>query len=254
MMQKEFQGKVVLVTGAGSGIGRASALAFAGAGARVAVSDIDTASGIETVRLIQEKGGEASFFKADVSKSAEVSDLIEQTVAKFGRLDFAYNNAGIEGSLGLTADLTEENWDRVLSVNLKGTWLCMKYEIMRMLKQGGGAIVNAASVTGLVGFRGLSAYSASKHAIVGLTKSAALEYAKSGIRINAVCAGLIRTPMTARQTGGSAHVEVQLIGMEPMGRMGTPEEVAQSVVWLCSSASSFVTGQAIPVDGGWTIQ
>jgi NAD(P)-dependent dehydrogenase (short-subunit alcohol dehydrogenase family) len=252
-VQKEFQGKVALITGAGSGIGRASALAFSAQGARVSVSDIDTASGRETVKLIQEKGGEAAFFKADVSKATEVSNLIEQIVAKFCRLDFAYNNAGTEGSLGSTADLTEENWDRVLAVNLKGTWLCMKYEIPHMLKQG-GAIVNAASVTGLVGFRGLSAYSASKHAIVGLTKSAALEYAKSGIRINTVCAGLIRTPMTARQTGGSAHVEAQLIGMEPVGRMGTPEEVAQSVVWLCSSASSFVTGQAIPVDGGWTTQ
>ncbi|MBI4430493.1 MAG: SDR family oxidoreductase [Candidatus Omnitrophica bacterium] len=253
-VQREFHGKVGLVTGAASGIGRAAANAFAEEGACVVISDVDSAGAEETLRQISAKGGEALFVRADVSKSREVSDLVEQTVKKFGRLDFAYNNAGIEGKLSPTADVTEENWDRVMAVNLKGVWLCLKHEIPQMLKQGRGAIVNAASVTGIVGFRGLSAYAASKGGIIGLTKVAALEYAKSGIRVNAVCPGLIRTPMTMRRTGGSPKVEAELVGMEPIGRMGAPEEVAKAVVWLCSSRASFVTGQAIPVDGGWTSQ
>jgi NAD(P)-dependent dehydrogenase (short-subunit alcohol dehydrogenase family) len=173
-------------------------------------------------------------------------------VASFGRLDFAFNNAGIEGQPADTVNCTEENWDRTINTNLKGVWLCMKYEIPEMLKSGGGAIVNCSSVAGLVGFSGIPAYDASKHGVVGLTQSAALEFVGQNIRINAVCPGVIRTPMIDRFTGGNTAVESQLLSNQPIGRMGTPEEVANLVVWLCSEESSFVVGQAIAIDGGWT--
>jgi NAD(P)-dependent dehydrogenase (short-subunit alcohol dehydrogenase family) len=203
------------------------------------------------LKTIQDDGGSALFIKCDVSKSADVADMIQKTIDTFGRLDFAVNNAGVEGATAPTHECTEENWDRTININLKGVWLCMKHEITHMLKQGKGAIVNTASVAGLIGFQGLPAYVVSKHGIVGLTKTAALENAKQGIRINAVCPGVIRTPMVDRTTGKDKTVEKKFEDMEPVGRMGEPEEVAEAIVWLCSDAASFVTGHAMPVDGGW---
>ncbi|HEY8446257.1 MAG TPA: SDR family oxidoreductase [Thermomicrobiales bacterium] len=249
-MNAAMQGKVAVVTGAASGIGRATALAFAKEGARVVVSDVDAEGGEATVRMIRECGGEAIFVRADVSRTAEVRELIATAVGTFGRLDYAFNNAGIEGESAPTADATEENWDRVIDINLKGVWLCMKHELPAMLESGGGAIVNCASVAGLVGFPGIGPYVASKHGIVGLTKTAALEYATAGIRINAVCPGVIQTPMIDRFTGGAKEAAEEMVAMEPVGRFGTPEEIAAAVVWLCSDAASFVTGVALPVDGG----
>lgn len=247
-------GKVALVTGAGSGIGRASALTFAREGAKVVVADVAVEGGEETVRLIQQGGGEALFCKVDVSRAAEVEALIAKAVKTYGRLDCAYNNAGIEGSAATTTDYAEEEWERVIAINLKGVWLCMKYEIPYLLKQGGGAIVNTASAAGLVGFRGGAAYVASKHGVVGLTKTAALEYAKAGVRVNAVCPGAIDTPMMGRITGHRPQRAERMAASAPVGRMGTPQEIAESVVWLCSEAASFVTGQAMAVDGGITAQ
>lgn len=253
-MAGQFDGKVALVTGAGSGIGRAAALAFAREGAKVIVSDIVTEGGHETVRLIQESGGAATFVETDVSKTSEVEALVQQTVATYGRLDFAHNNAGIEGRVGRVADDDDENWDRVIAINLTGVRLCMKYEIRQMLTQNGGAIVNTSSGAGLVGIRGSSAYVASKHGVIGLTKTAALEYAKSGIRVNAVCPGVIQTPMVERISHASPRATAAMAAMHPMGRTGKPEEIAEAVVWLCSEAASFVTGHALSVDGGYVAQ
>jgi len=248
------QGKIVLVTGGGSGIGRAASLALAKEGAKVAVSDVVVAGGEETVRLIKAAGSEATFIKADVAKAAEVEALIKKVVEIYGRLDCAVNNAGIEGAMTSTVDCSEENFDRIIAVNLKGVWLCMKHEIPQMLKQGGGAIVNTASVAGLVGFQGLPAYVASKHGVNGLTKTAALEYAKQGIRVNAVCPGVIQTPMLDRLFTSQPGVSETIAAMEPVGRLGKPEEIAAAVVWLCSDASSFVTGLPMAVDGGLIAQ
>lgn len=249
-MAESLDGKVALVTGAGSGIGRASALAFAGEGAKVVVADVQVKGGDETVKMIKDIGGEAIFVKADVSKASDIENLIRTAVSKYKRLDCAHNNAGIEGASASTADCTEENWDRVIDINLKGVWLCMKYEIPQMLRQGKGAIVNTSSVAGLVGFRDMPAYCASKGGIIALTRGAALEYAARGIRINAVCPGVIRTPMVDRVTGGKPEAEAPFVVLEPVGRMGTPEEVADVVVWLCSDKASFVTGHPMVVDGG----
>lgn len=249
-----MESRVTLITGASAGIGRSTALAFAARGDRVVVSDVDAGGGEETVALIRGRGGEAVFVPADVSQPEEVEALVTRTMAMFGRLDYAFNNAGIEGEIASTADCSLENWDRVLSVNLRGAWLCMKYEIPAMLRTGGGSIVNCASVAGLVGFRGSPAYAASKHGMVGLTRTAALEYAAQGVRVNAVCPGVIHTAMIDRVTGESADAEAQLVALEPMGRMGRPEEIADSVIWLCSDRASFVTGQAIAVDGGLVAQ
>ncbi|MCZ7384014.1 MAG: SDR family oxidoreductase [Candidatus Methanoperedens sp.] len=249
-----LENKVALVTGGGSGIGRACALAFAREGARVVVADVMERGGKETVQMIQETGGESIFVKTDVSKPADVEALVKRAVDTYGRLDCGINNAGIEGIMAQTADYIEENWERVININLKGVWLCMKYEIPEMQKQGGGAIVNMASVAGLVGFQGMPAYCASKGGIIQLTKVAALEYAKAGIRVNAVCPGVIRTPMVERVTGGNPEAEAQFTAIEPVGRMGTPGEIAESVVWLCSEAASFVTGHPMVVDGGLTAQ
>ena len=253
-MAGELEGKVALVTGAGAGIGRASALAFAAAGARVMVSDVVVDGGEETVGQIQAAGGEATFVRADVSQRTDVEALVRQTVETYGRLDCAHNNAGIEGELAATADCAEANWDRTIAINLKGVWLCMRSEIPQMLQQGGGAIVNTSSVAGLVGFPNLPAYVASKHGVAGLTRTAALEYAEQGIRVNAVCPGVIHTAMIDRIVGGDAEAEAQFTALEPVGRIGSPAEVAQAVVWLCSDAASFVTGVAMPVDGGFVAQ
>ena len=253
MAEQRFSGKVALVTGAASGIGRACAQLFAKEGASVVASDVTLEGGQQTVRLIEEDGGEAFFVETDVSKAAQVEALVGRAVEAYGRLDYAFNNAGIEGRMATnTADYPEEEWDRVIAINLKGVWLCMKNEIPQMLSQGAGSIVNNSSVEGLVGLEGTSAYAASKHGVVGLTKTAALEYAQSGIRVNAVCPGLIRTPMVERYTKGDAETEAQWAAIfEPVGRMGSSEEVAEAVVWLCSEAASFVTGHAMAVDGGF---
>jgi NAD(P)-dependent dehydrogenase (short-subunit alcohol dehydrogenase family) len=253
-MARQFESEVSLVTGGASGIGRAAALAFAREGAKVVVADVQAEGGEETVRMIRETGGQATFVKTDVSKAAEVEMLVKKAVDTYGRLDFAFNNAGTEGTMAPTADCTEDNWDRTISINLKGIWLCMKHEIPQMLKQGSGAIVNMASVAGLVGFRGLPAYCASKGGVVQLTRTAALEYAKAGIRVNVVCPGVIRTPMVERLLSGQPEAEEGFIAMEPVGRMGKPEEVAEAVVWLCSDAASFVTGHPMTVDGGLVAQ
>jgi NAD(P)-dependent dehydrogenase (short-subunit alcohol dehydrogenase family) len=242
-------GKVAIVTGGSAGIGRATALMLASKGAAVVVADVAETGGCETVRTIEAAGGTASFIRTDVSSETDVRRMVEHTVRLYGQLDYAFNNAGIEGESAPTADCTEQNWDRVIDVNLKGAWLCMKHEIPEVLKTG-GSIVNCASVAGLVGFPGIPAYTASKHGMVGLTKSAALEYATMGIRINAVCPGVIDTEMIDRFVHGDAEVEKGLEAMEPVGRMGRPEEIAGTVLYLFSPESSFVTGQAIAVDGG----
>lgn len=253
-MAGTLEGKVALVTGGGSGIGRASAMTFAREGARVVVADVAVEGGEETVRIIQDAGGEGIFVKADVSKAGEVEALINRAVETYSRLDCAQNNAGIEQVPVRIHEYPEEVWDRLISINLKGVWLCMKYEIAQMLKQGGGAIVNTSSVAGLVGFRGISAYVASKHGVNGLTKSASLEYAQEGIRINAVCPGFIQTPLLERYVNNDPELEAQLVQLEPVGRIGTPEEVAEAVVWLSSDAASFVTGHTMTVDGGFVAQ
>ena len=249
-----MQGKVALVTGASSGIGRATALTFAREGAKVVVSDVALEGGEETASLIREAGGEALFVSADVSQAAQVEALVAKTVETYGRLDAAHNNAGVEGSSVMTTDYTEADWDQVIAINLTGVWLCMKYQIPHMLTQGGGAIVNTSSAAGLLGFRRGSAYVASKHGVLGLTKTAALEYAKSGIRVNAVCPGAIDTPMMGRLTDHRPHRAAKMASFEPVGRMGSPQEIAESVVWLCSDAASFVTGHAMSVDGGLVVQ
>ncbi|HEX2878490.1 MAG TPA: SDR family oxidoreductase [Polyangiaceae bacterium] len=253
-MTSQFANSVALVTGGAAGIGKAAVLAFAAQGAKVAFCDVKKEQGEELANSIEKSGGRALFIQADVSKSADVERLIGLTVKTYGRIDHAFNNAGIEGQLATTADCSEENFDRTLAINLKGVWLCMRYEIQQMLKQGAGAIVNMSSVAGLIGFPNLPAYVASKHAVVGLTKTAALEYAKQGIRINAICPGVIHTEMIDRVTGRNADVEKQFINLEPMGRMGTPEEIAAGALWLCSNAASFVTGHALTVDGGLVAQ
>ena len=250
----QLDGKVALITGAGSGIGRASALAFAREGAKVAVADIVVEGGEETVRMVTEAGGEAFFIKADVSNAAEVEAMVNTVVETYGRIDCAYNNAGIEGQLASTDEYAEDVFDKVIGINLTGVWLCMKYELPHMLKQGSGSIVNTASGAGLIGVSGMSAYVASKHGVVGLTKTAALEYAKSGIRVNAVCPGLIQTPMMERITNDQPQLGEALVAAEPIGRTGRPEEIAESVVWMCSDAASFVTGHAMSVDGGFVAQ
>jgi NAD(P)-dependent dehydrogenase (short-subunit alcohol dehydrogenase family) len=251
----ELAGKVALVTGAGSGIGRASALAFARAGARVAVSDVDVARGEDTVNAIQADGGEAMFCRADVAVSGDVVALLRNTVEAFGGLDCAHNNAGIEGPRAALHDYTEEAWDRVLAVNLRGMWLCMQHEIRQMLLQGGGSIVNTASVAGLIGSAsGICAYNVSKHGVVGLTRTVALEYARRGIRVNAVCPGFVTTPMLDRLLGGDDALTARFAAAQPLGRFAMPEEIAAAVVWLSSDAASYVTGLAMPVDGGYTVQ
>lgn len=253
-MAELTKGKVALVTGAGSGIGRAAAQIFAREGAKVAAADVNQASAEETVGLIREAGGEAFGLQADVSKAAEVEAMVAAVVETYGRLDCAFNNAGIEGALASTADYTEADWAPVIAVNLTGVWLCMKYEIPRMLETGGGAIVNTSSAAGLLGAPRMPAYVASKHGVVGLTKTAALEYAKSGVRVNAVCPGVIDTSMVGRLKERRPRMFEKIVRGEPIGRIGQPEEIAETAVWLCSDAASFVTGHAMSVDGGIVAQ
>jgi NAD(P)-dependent dehydrogenase (short-subunit alcohol dehydrogenase family) len=257
MKMKKFQDKVVLVTGGGSGIGRATALAFAKEGANVVIADVVAEGGQETLRMIKDMGGKAIFVRTDVTKESEVKALVERAVGTFSRLDCAFNNAGINGIDGEAVSFTtvsQDSWDRVIDTNLKGVWLCMKYEIEEMLKRGGGVIVNTASIAGLVGMGGHPAYTASKHGVVGLTKDGALQYAKAGVRVNAVCPATIRTPMVERMLKAHPEVEPMVTNMQPIGRVGRPEEVAQAVLWLCSDDSSFVTGHALAVDGGFVAQ
>ena len=255
-MAGQLDGKVALVTGGSSGIGRATALAFAREGAKVVIADVNVEGGEETVRMIAEAGGEATFVETDVSKAAEVEHMVSRAVEVYGRLDCAFNNAGIEGTtLVPTADYTIAAWDQVIAVNLTGVWLCMKYEIPQMLKLGGGAIVNTSSVCGLVGcWIAGSAYTASKHGVVGLTRTAALEYAEQGIRVNVVCPGVIRTQIIERMVEDDPELEAELAALQPIGRMGAADEIAEAVVWLCSDAAGFVTGHAMAVDGGYVAQ
>lgn len=247
----DMAGKVALVTGGASGIGRATAIAFAREGADVVVADLDADNGEKTVAAIGEAGSNGLFVRTDVSDPSSVAGLVRAAVEHFGRLDVAFNNAGIEGDQGLTADCSLENWSHTLGVNLTGVFCCMREELAVMEKAGGGAIVNTSSVAGLVGFEGSAAYVASKHGVVGLTKTAALEYATRGIRVNAVCPGVIDTEMVSRVIERDPAMRDQLIATEPVGRLGRPEEVAEVVVWLCSDRASFVTGEALAVDGGF---
>lgn len=248
-MEREFENKVAIITGGSFGIGRATAILFAQRGAKVAV--VDWVEDQETLNTIQQGGGEAIFIKCDVSKANDVQAMVEQTVQNFGRLDYAFNNAGIEGESAPTHEVTEENFDKVIGINLKGVWLCMKYQIPHMLRQGKGAIVNCSSIAGVIGFPGIPIYTASKHAVIGITKTAALEYATTGIRVNAVCPGVIQTPMIDRFIEKNKTTKEAMISGEPIGRAGAPEEIAEAAVWLCSDASSFTTGHALVVDGGW---
>ncbi len=266
---RDFESKVALITGAAGGIGRATALAFAKRGADIVVADLNVSGGEETAEMIRRAGSRAIFLRVDVSSAAQVESLLQTTIQTYQRLDFACNNAGIEGPRARVHDYKEEDWDRVFGVNLKGVWLCMKYELREMVKAGHGAIVNTASVAGLVGVRRLSAYSASKHAVVGLTRSAALDYGRAGIRVNAVCPGLIDTEMLDRYMArlqppkeasafgrmvskGKRHIVKSFLAVQqPAGRLGSPEEVAGAIVWLCSDAASYVNGHALAVDGGF---
>ena len=245
-------GKVALVTGAGGGIGRAAALAFAREGGRVVVSDLAGAGGEETARLVADADGEALHVACDVTRPAEVEALVAASVEAFGRLDCAHNNAGVEGAYARTADCGEEDFDRTCAVNLKGVYLCLRAEIAHMLDAGGGAIVNTASVAGVEGAKNLPAYVASKHGVMGLTRTAALEYATRGVRVNAVCPGPIRTRMLESIMEENPRMEPAMIAAVPMRRLGAPEEIAEAVVWLCSGRASYVTGQGLVVDGGFT--
>lgn len=249
-MAGRLVGKVALVTGGGSGIGRASALAFAREGAKVVVADVNAQGGDQTVQMLKSTGSEAIFIRTDVTKLAEVESMVSRAIEAYGRLDCAFNNAGVESSQRSTVDCAEQDFDRIININLKGVWLCMKYEIPPMLRQGRGAIVNTASTLGLVGAPRRPEYVASKHGVVGLTKVAALECAALGIRVNAVCPGMIDTPLVERIMIREPEAKERGLAM-PMGRLGTPEEIAEAVVWLCSDAASFMTGHTMAIDGGW---
>ncbi len=252
---ESFAGKVAFVTGAANGIGRATALAFAREGAGVVVADVSEPGNQETARLIEKLGARAVAVRCDVARADDVKAALNKTVEAFGRLDFAFNNAGVEQKkLAPTAELDEEEWDRIIDIDLRGVFLCMKHEIPLMLKQGGGAIVNTSSGAGVIGIKGNPAYTAAKHGVIGLTRSAALDYAAQNIRVDAVCPGYIDTPMMGRFTGGTPEGRAKLIAEEPVGRMGKPEEIASAVLWLCSDTAAFVVGHALVIDGGQTVQ
>jgi len=254
-MARMLEGKCGLITGASTGIGRGAALCFARHGAKVAVVDIAQDAGEETVRLIKADGGEAFFVKCNVASAAEVKAMVERVVAEFGRLDCAFNNAGVETALLKLADDTEENFDRLVAINMKGVWLCMKHEIRQMLAQGGGgAIVNTASTAGLVGTDLHAIYCATKHGVIGLTKTGAIEYAKDGIRVNAICPGGTETPMLQRLIPELKRRGRAMARMTPMARTARPEEMGEVAAWLCSDRASFVTGHSMVADGGLTVQ
>lgn len=248
-IQGDLQGKVALITGGTTGIGRDTAVLFAKHGLKVVITGRRETEGNETISLVRAAGGDGIFVRGDVSKSADAQAMVQKTVEKFGRLDIAFNNAGIEGNWKPLPEWTEEEFDQVIDINVKGTWLSLKYEIPQMLKQGGGAIVNMSSVAGLIGAAGASAYIASKHAIIGLTRTAALECAKSRIRVNAVCPAVIETAM-AERAFGDPEVSKWVLAQHPIGRFGKPMEVAEAVLWMCSEKASFMTGHYIVVDGG----
>jgi len=249
-----MEGKVGVVTAAGAGIGRASALAFAAEGAKVVVSDISEEAGNETVRLIQEAGGEATFIRCDVSKEEEVKALIAGVVAKYGRLDWAHNNAGVSGPTVPIAEVENKHWDMTMNVDVNGMFYSLKHEIPAMIKSGGGAIVNTASVAGITGVYGLAAYSAAKWAVNGLTKTVALEYGKQGIRVNSICPGTTRTAAIERWFKEVPEQAAQVEASIPLGRIGEAEEQANAAVWLCSDKASYITGVNLPIDGGTTAQ
>jgi len=247
-----LQGKVAIVTGGGSGIGQSTALAFAREGVKVVVSDVDEQGGQETVRLIEEQGGVARFVRADVSKPAEVEQMVRATVEAFGALHFACNNAGISAPSAMLPDFPLDGWDRLIAINLSGVFYCMKYEIPELLKAGGGVIVNVASIASMLGLPTSAGYVAAKHGVIGLTKVAAVEYGAQGIRAVAVCPAYIQTPMLERAIPPEAHQHA--VSLHPIGRLGRPEEVADTIVWLCSDGAGFITGSAILVDGGYVAQ
>jgi NAD(P)-dependent dehydrogenase (short-subunit alcohol dehydrogenase family) len=250
-MSAELQNKIALVTGGTTGIGRETAVLFAKHGAKVVISGRREVEGNETIALVRAAGGDGLFVKSDVSKSADVHSLVQRTVEKFGRIDLLFNNAGVEGQWKPIIEQTEEDWNSVIDINLKGTWLCLKFVIQHMLKQGtGGAIVNMSSVAGLMGAAGAAIYVASKHGVIGLTRTAALEYATKGIRVNAVCPAVIETAMADRAFA-DPEVSKRILAQHPIGRFGKPIEIAEAVLWLCSDKSSFMTGHYITLDGGW---
>ena len=253
MSHPDFSGRVALVTGAASGIGRAAALAFAQAGAKLVLADIDAEAGAALAARIEGAGGQALFVRTDVSRGEQVDAMMQQALARFGRVDCAFNNAGIEEEHQKLAESDEALYDRMMAINVKGVWLCMRRQIAQMLVQGGGAIVNTASVAGLVGAPRHAIYAASKHAVVGLTKSAATEYGKKGIRINSVCPGVIRTPMLERALERDPSWEAGLVALHPIGRLGEAQDVVSAVLWLCSDGAAFVCGHQLVVDGGMTV-
>lgn len=249
-MTQQFSGKVALVTGGASGLGRVTAIALAREGANVAVSDVAEREGTATVQMITETGAQAIFIQVDVTKSSEVQAMVARTVEAFGRLDFALNNAGTDGIRARTADYPEEIWSQVIHLNLTGVFFCMKSELPVMVRQGSGVIINMSSVAGVTGFPGHAAYTASKHGVIGLTKTAALDYAKAGIRVNAICPAYTQTPMLARMLEQKPDLEAKLISRVPLHRLGSAEEIAQSVIYLCSDAAAFITGHSLVMDGG----